>query len=164
MRTLYMKQKVFSLRGRFTIKDADEHDLYFIEGSFMKFPKSFTITDVSNETVAMITKQTFSFLPKVFVEVDGQERLTIAKEFTFFKPKYTIDATGIDVQGDWWDMDFEVTQHGQSVGSVQKKWLSWGDSYEIRVEDPEMEHLLISIVVAIDCAKTDQAAASSAAT
>ncbi|MBG0918743.1 LURP-one-related/scramblase family protein [Exiguobacterium sp. SRB7LM] len=164
MHTLYMKQKVFSLRGRFTIKDADGHDQYFIEGSFMKFPKSFEIKDTSGQTVTTITKKTFSFLPKFFVEVDGTDMMTISKEFSFFKPKYSIDAAGIDVQGDWWDMDFNVTKNGQSIGSVQKKWFSWGDSYEIRVEEPEMEHLLISIVVAIDCAKADQAAASSAAT
>ncbi|WP_214828863.1 LURP-one-related/scramblase family protein [Exiguobacterium algae] len=164
MRTLYMKQKVFSLRGRFTIKDADGHDLYFVEGSFMKFPKSFTINDVSDQTVAIITKKVFSFLPQFFVEVDGRDMLTISKEFTFFKPRYAIDAAGVDVQGDWWDMDFEVTKNGRSVGSVQKKWFTWGDSYEIRVEESEMEHLLIAIVVAIDCAKADQAAASSAAT
>lgn len=164
MRTLYMKEEVFSLRGRFTIKDADGHDLYFIEGSFMRFPKSFAIKNVNDEFIATVTKQMFSFLPKFFVEVEGRRLLTISKEFTFFKPKYTIAGTGIDVQGDWWDMDFEVTKDGQSIGSVEKKWFSWGDSYVIQVAEPEWEYLLISIVVAIDCAKADQAAASSAAT
>ncbi|MDL5376828.1 LURP-one-related/scramblase family protein [Exiguobacterium mexicanum] len=164
MNTLYMKQKVFSLRGRFTIKDADENDRYFVEGSFMKLPKSFTISDKEGHEITTITKKTFSFLPKFYVDVEGQETVTISKEFTLFKPRYTIDAAGIDVQGNWWDMDFQVMQNGQVIGSVQKKWLSWGDSYEIQVMDETMEYMLISIVVAIDCAKSDQAAGASAAT
>ncbi|TCI33515.1 MULTISPECIES: LURP-one-related/scramblase family protein [unclassified Exiguobacterium] len=162
MNTLYMKQKVFSLRGRFTIKDADENDMYFVEGSFMKLPKSFTISDKDGREITTITKKTFSFLPKFYVDVEGEETMTISKEFTFFKPRYTIDAAGIEIDGDWWDMDFEVTQNGQVIGSVQKKWLSWGDTYEIQVIDETMEDMLISIVVAIDCVKSDQAAASAA--
>ncbi|EPE62270.1 hypothetical protein L479_01321 [Exiguobacterium sp. S17] len=162
MNTLYMKQKVFSLRGRFTIKDADENDMYFVEGSFMKLPKSFTISDKDGREITTITKKTFSFLPKFYVDVEGEETMTISKEFTFFKPRYTIDAAGIEIDGDWWDMDFEVTQNGQVIGSVQKKWLSWGDTYEIQVIDEAVEHMLISIVVAIDCVKSDQAAASAA--
>lgn len=164
MNTLYMKQKMFSLRGRFTIKDASENDVYFVEGSFMKIPKSFTISDKDGRVITTITKQTFSFLPKFYVDVEGEETVTISKEFTFFKPRYTIDAAGIEVDGDWWDMDFDVKQDGQVIGSVQKKWLTWGDSYEIQVNDETMEHMLISIVVAIDCAKADQAAGASAAT
>lgn len=164
MNTLYMKQKVFSLRGRFSIKDADENDLYFVEGSFMKLPKSFTISDKNGYEITTITKKTFSFLPTFYVDVEGEETLTISKEFTFFKPRYTIDAAGIEVDGNWWDMNFEVRQNGHVIGSVQKKWITWGDTYEIRVVDDTMEHLLISIVVAIDCVKADQAASSSAAT
>lgn len=48
------------------------------------------------------------------------------------------------------------------IGSVHKKWLSWGDSYEIQVNDEAYEKILIAIVVAIDCVKADQAAAANA--
>ncbi len=71
MNTLYMKQKVFSLRGRFSIKDADENNLYFVEGSFMKLPKSFTISDKNGYEITTITKKTFSFLPTFYVRCRG---------------------------------------------------------------------------------------------
>ncbi|WP_422124634.1 LURP-one-related/scramblase family protein [Planococcus sp. X10-3] len=162
MRQLYMKQKVFSLSGKFTVKDEQQQDVYFIEGSFLQIPKTFTIMDPSRKEVALITKKTFSFLPKFFVEVDGREELTIKKEFSFFKARYTIDSAGVDVQGNWWDMDFEVLQHGKVVGSVSKQWLTWGDTYEMQILDEDMEHLIIALVVAIDCVKADQAAAAAA--
>ncbi|EFD2729025.1 hypothetical protein CQP62_005034, partial [Escherichia coli] len=105
MKQLYMKQKVFSLSGRFTVKDQQENDVYVVEGSFMKVPKTFTILNTERDVIAVITKKMFSFLPKFLVEVGGQEVLTIKKEFTFFKAKYSIDAAGIEVQGNWWDMN-----------------------------------------------------------
>jgi uncharacterized protein YxjI len=161
MKQLYIKQKVFSLSGKFTVKDQQENDVYYVEGSFMQVPKTFSIRNKAREEVALITKKMFSFLPKFFVEVNGREVLTIKKEFSFFKARYTIDAAGIEVQGNWWDMNFQVYQHGKVVGKVSKEWFSWGDSYKVQVLEEEMETLIITLVVAIDCVKADQAAAAS---
>ncbi|MBU9674248.1 LURP-one-related family protein [Planococcus sp. CP5-4] len=160
MKQLYIKQKVFSLSEKFTVKDEQEQDRYFVEGSFLKIPKTFSILDAENQEIGVITKKTFSFLPTFFVEVDGQEAVTIKKEFTFLKPRYAIEAEGIDVEGDWWEMSFDILRHGQVIGSVSKQWLSWGDTYQVDILDETMEHLVISLVVAIDCVKADQAAAS----
>lgn len=159
MHTLYMKQKVFSLRGRFSIQDQQEQDVYLVEGSFMQIPKTFSISSVDGEEVAVITKKVFSLLPKFFVEVDG-ETLTIEKSFTFFKDRYTIDAADLEIDGDWWDMDFQIKRHGEVVGSVEKKWFTFGDSYEIQVFDSDVEKVLIALVVAIDCVKEDEEASS----
>lgn len=162
MKELYIKQKVFSLSGKFTVKDQQERDVYYVEGSFMQIPKTFSIMNTAREEVALITKKTFSFLPTFFVEVNGRELLTIKKEFSFFKAHYTIDAAGIEVNGNWWDMDFEVFKHGEVIGRVSKEWFTWGDSYQVQVLDEEMEAIMIALVVAIDCVKADEAAASSA--
>lgn len=161
MRQLYIKQKVFSLSEKFSVTDAEENEVYFVEGSFMQIPKRFSITDDARNEVAMITKKTFSFLPTFFVDVQGQETMTIKKDFSFFKARYTIDAAGIEVRGNWWDMDFEVYQNGTLIGAVNKKWFTWGDSYELQIADEEMAPLLVALVVAIDCAKAAQNAAAS---
>jgi uncharacterized protein YxjI len=164
MKQLYIKQKVFSLSGKFTIKDQQEKDVYYVEGSFMQVPKTFSIMNTKRDEVALVTKKVFSFLPKFFVEVNGREVLVIKKDFSFFKTRYTIDGAGIEVHGNWWDMEFQVLQHGEVVGQVSKEWFTWGDSYKVQILDEEMETIMIALVVAIDCVKADQAAASSAAT
>ncbi|GGA86857.1 LURP-one-related/scramblase family protein [Ornithinibacillus halotolerans] len=164
MKQLYIKQKVFSLSGKFTVKNQEEQDVYYVEGSFMQIPKTYTIMNRKRDEVALISKKVFSFLPKFFVEVNGQEVLTIKKEFSFFKARYTIDAAGIEVHGNWWDMEFDVLQHGEIVGKVNKEWFSWGDSYKVQILNEEMEAIVIAIVVAIDCVKADQATSSAAST
>jgi len=122
MKQLYIKQKVMSLSGKFSVTDEAGKEAYFVEGSFMQIPKRFSIMDAARQEVAMITKKTFSFLPTFFVDVHGQETMTIKKQFSFLKARYTIDAAGIEVQGNWWDMDFEVYQNKNLIGSVSKKW------------------------------------------
>jgi len=156
MKKLYIKQKVMSLSGKFSVTDEAGEEAYFVEGSFMQIPKRFSVMDVARQEVAMITKKTFSFLPTFFVDVHGQETMTIKKQFSFLKARYTIDAAGIEVQGNWWDMDFEVYQNKNLIGAVSKKWFTWGDSYELKIADEEMEPLLVALVVAIDCAKAAQ--------
>ncbi len=164
MKELYIKQKVFSLSGKFTVIDQLENDVYYVEGSFMQFPKTFSILNTTRDEVALITKKMLSFLPKFFVEVNGQEVLTIKKEFSFLKARYTIDAAGIEVQGNWWDMNFQILQQGEVIGQVNKEWFTWGDSYKVQILNEEMETIIIALVIAIDCVKADQAAASSAST
>lgn len=160
MKYLYIKQKVFSLAGKFTVKDERQNDVYFVEGSFLRIPKTFSITDAHDQEIATITKKPFSFLPTFFVEVIGQDIVTIKKQFTFIKARYTIDGAGIKVQGNLWDMNFQVLRDGEEVGSVQKKWFTWGDSYEVQINDEESEAIVIALVVAISYVKAAQAAAA----
>ncbi|WP_033827418.1 LURP-one-related/scramblase family protein [Bacillus andreraoultii] len=162
MEQLYIKQKVFSLSGKFTVKNQEGKDVYYVEGSFMQIPKSFSVKNSNSEEVARITKKVFSFLPKFFVEVNGREVLTIKKELSFFKARYSIEAAGVEVRGNWLDMDFQVLQYGEVVGQVSKEWFTWGDSYKVQILNEEMEKMIIAIVIAIDCVKADEAAASSA--
>jgi uncharacterized protein YxjI len=155
MKQLYIKQKVLSLSGKFTVKDQQEKDVYYVEGSFMQIPKTFSIMNTTRDEVARVTKKAFSLLPKFLVEVNSREVLTIKKEFSFLKALYTIDGAGMEVHGNWWDMDFEVLQHGKVVGKVSKEWFTWGDSYKVEIMDEEMESVMIALVVAIDCVKAD---------
>lgn len=60
-------------------------------------------------------------------------------------------------------MDFQVFHHGKLAGEVSKEWFTWGDSYKVQIIDEELETIIYALVVAIDCVKADQSAASLAA-
>lgn len=160
MSHLYIKQKVFSLGERFTVKDEHEEDRYFVRGSFLSIPKTFEIEDVEGRQVALITKKIFSFLPKFYVEAGGNEILTIVKEFTFFRDRYRIDSSDIEISGDWWDKNFEVFKQGKKIAHVNEKWFTWGDTYDVHVIDEAFEHIVIAIVVAIDFVKSSERSAA----
>ena len=162
MKKLYIKQKLFSLSGKFTVTDELQQEKYTVEGSFLKIPKSFTIYNTGREEVATITKQVLTWLPKFTLNVNGDDVAVIKKEFTFFKPKYTIEAASLEISGDWWDMSFEIYHQGQVVGRVNKAWMKLADTYEVEIIDDYLEPIVISLVIAIDCVRADQAAASSA--
>lgn len=160
MKKLYIKQKVFSIGEKFTVMDEQQNPRYYVEGSFMKIPKTFRIEDEQGREISKITKKTISLLPKFFVEIDGQEMIEISKHLTFLKAHYSIEAEGLSVEGNWWDMDFIVEKDGRRIADINKRWISWGDTYEVTILDETYEHLIISLVIAIDRVKEDERAAN----
>src|SRR5690606_26003748 len=106
MKILYIKQKLLSLGEKFTVKDESGKDVYFIEGSFLKIPKTFSIKNNRGEEVALITKKVFTFWPKFIVQVYGKDVITIKQQFSFIRHRYSIEGYGIEIKGDWLDMNF----------------------------------------------------------
>ena len=112
--------------------------------------------------MARIEKKTLSWLPHFSVIVDGVEIAGIDKEFSFFKPKYRIDAQGLRVEGDWVDLNFTVVRGDELVAEISQRWLSWGDSYEVIVHDDAMATIVVALVIAIDKVKADDEEAAAA--
>ncbi|GAA0632480.1 LURP-one-related family protein [Bifidobacterium pullorum] len=166
MKQLYIKQKMFTFGGeQFTVTDGAQRPVYTVEGSFLQIPKSFSIRDVNGFEVARVEKKTFSWLPHFSVFMGDAEVAAIDQEFSFFRPRYRIDAQGLAIEGDWWDMNFTVSRNGVQVAAITQRWLSWGDSYEVTIVEDALETLIVALVVAIDKVKADRdsSSASSAA-
>lgn len=161
MHKLYLNQRVFSLREKFSVLNEREQPVYQVVGSVFQIPKHFDILDLNDRVVASITKKPLSWLPKFFLEIGGQQVATIQKSLTLLKPRYELTAAGLTVTGDFWDMNFEVSRQGTVVGRVTKRWFSVGDKYEITIIDDDQELLLVGLVIAIDYVKRMAAAAAS---
>lgn len=157
---LYIKQKVFSWGDKFTIKDETGQDRYFVEGEVFSFGKKLHIYNISGQEVAFIKQEVWSWMPRFYVFCGDRHVAEIKKAFTFLLPKYTIDGLNWEINGSFMAHDYQITQNGNPIVSIRKEWMTWGDSYELNISDPQDEILALSVVLAIDCV---MAAASSAA-
>lgn len=158
---LYAKEKFFTLKDRFRFFSETDEDVFFVEGKFWSWTKKLTMTDPAGNELAFIKEEFWSWLPKYYVYINGELKATIKKHFTFLKARYSIDCKGWDINGDVWDHNYTITQGSQQIASVHKKWLTWGDSYEIDIADPKDAVLVASIVLCIDCVQERQVAAAS---
>ena len=80
---LYIKQKVFSIKDKFTIKDEEGNDKYFVEGKILSLGKKFHVYNMEKEEVAYIEQKLMNLLPKFFVYVGGEKIAEIHKKFSF---------------------------------------------------------------------------------
>ncbi|MBQ6163125.1 MAG: LURP-one-related family protein [Clostridia bacterium] len=158
---LYMKQKVFSWKDKFTIKNEYGEDCYFVEGQLISLGKKLHIYDRNENEVAFVKQKVVALMPKFFVEIGGEDVAEITKKITLFKPKYVVNGLGWDVQGDMWSHNYTITQDGTPIVSIHKQWMSWGDAFELDIADGTDEVLALAVVLAIDAVMDAQAASSS---
>lgn len=148
---LYMKQKVFSWADTFTVKDSMGEDKYFIKGEAFSWGKKLHVYDRSGREVAFVRQKLWTFMPRYMVSVNGTDVAEIVKEFTFLRPKYSILGPGWEVDGSFWEHDYEVTENGRPIVSIRKEWMTWGDTYELDIADTGNEVMALAVVLAIDC-------------
>ena len=160
MKIFRLEQELWSLGGRFTISDELGLARYQCEGSFFQIPKTFTIMDMQGDLVSQIKKEFLSFLPTFKVNLASGESFTLRKEWTLFKPRYQIENLNMIIQGDFWDMDFDLEKDGQVLARISQEWLRLTSTYNIEVYDESYADLVISLVVAIDYVKAMEANSS----
>ena len=148
---LYVKQKVFSFRDSFTVKDEEGNDRYTVVGDFFSFPKALRVYDMSETELLKIQRKLFTFLPRYQIFRNNSLAAEIAKEFSFFTPKYYLDGAPYTIEGDFLSHDYEILRDGISVAQIGKEWFSWGDSYVIDMKETEDELMMLSILIVIDC-------------
>ena len=147
---LYMKQKVFSWKDKFTIKDSNGIDKYFVEGEFLSLGKKLHIKDSNGNEVAFVKQRLLSLLPRFDVEINGTTVAQIVKKFSLFKPKYAIEGVDWIVQGDFFSHNYVIYQGEIIIAAIHKQWMAWGDTFEIDIDNEDKEVMALAVVLAID--------------
>ena len=149
---LLIEEQVFTWRDRFNVMDEAGVERYYVEGELFSWGRKLHVTDLKGREVAYVEQQLFTFLPRYAVYAGGVLIGEVVKEFSFFRPRYTVEGADWDVEGDFWDHDYTVFRGGVPVVSIQKEWFTWGDCYTLDIRDPKDEIQALALVLAIDCA------------
>lgn len=160
---LYIKQKVWSFKDRFTVKDDVERDMFYVEGELLTFAKKLRVYDHQNEEQLYIEQKLWRFLPEFDLFEDGEKVATVKKEFALFKNNYSILGPDWHIEGSVMAHDYVIKEGSRVIADINKKWLSWGDTYEINIYDEKSVTVLLGIVIVID-AVISQARANQSAT
>lgn len=145
---LYIKQKVFTLRDRFTVKDEYGSARYYVDGDVRRSGK-LHIHDINSNEVAFVRQKFMTFMPKFTVKVGSSQIAKVVIKFNFFKPKYYVDGLGWDIKGDSFSHDYEIISNGRVIASIHKQWMSWGDTFELDIDNATDEVVVLAVVLAI---------------
>ena len=160
MAKYYINQK-FSFRDRFTVKDENMDDVFFAEGQFFTFGKKIHMHTMDGDEVLYIKQNIWSFLSRYEFFVGDELISEMKQEFTFFKKKYNIITPNWQIIGDVWALNYEIREGNQVIATINKKWFSFMDAYEIDVFAEEYLELVLGVVIAIDADLQQNAAAAS---
>ena len=149
---LYFKQRFFSWFDSYDIYGEDGAVAYTVEGK-LAWGHCLHILDAAGRHIATVKERVLTFLPKFEMYVGENYIGCIEKEFTFFKPRFTIDCRGWDVEGSFLEWDYTIRSGGRTVATVSKELFHWTDTYVIDVADPADALHALMVVLAIDAEK-----------
>lgn len=148
---LYIKQKVFSWKDRFTVWDEQGRERYYAEGELFSWGKKLRLTDADGNETAYIEQEVLRWRPRFHVFIGGEEVAEIVK-YGFIHPSYAIEGPGWTAEGSFLEHYYTVTEaNDRIVAEIHKQWMTWGDCYEIDVYDDRDELLALTTVLVIDC-------------
>ena len=148
----YIKQKVFSLKDHFTIKDYSQNDVYKVKGKLMSLSNKLQLLNMDGSQVLNSKKQLFRLMPLYHIYSNHGEELAIIKKKFAFKPKFEVKVGNQQylVEGSIFAHSFSITKDKVEVATIVKKVFSFGDSYEIDILDEANKELFLFVVVIID--------------
>ena len=150
---LIFKQRFFSWFDSYDIFDERENVIFTVEGK-MSWGHCLHILKARGEHIATVKQKVLTFLPR-FELYEGEEYVgCITKEFSFFKPNFSVDCNGWFVDGDFWEWDYRIADaDGDTVASISKELFRMTDTYVIDVVNEEDALHALMVVLAIDAEK-----------
>lgn len=150
---LLFKQRFFSWFDSYDIYDESGNTVYTVKGQ-LSWRHCLKIQDAYGNEIGTVRERVLSFLPRFEIYMGSQYIGCITKEFTFFKPKFTIDFNGWYVEGDFFGWDYNVyDRSGRCVAGVSKQLFNWTDTYVIDVAEPKDALGALMLALAIDAEK-----------
>ena len=148
----YIRQKIFSIGDKFTIKDASGDDVFNVDGKIFSMGNKLKIYDMGGNEIVYIEQKLFKLLPEYSIDLNGTYAAKVKKEFTFFSNRFNIDSNmgNYEIEGDFLAHDFSIMKNSSTIAEINKKWVAWGDTYEIEINEQENYAFILALVIVID--------------
>ena len=105
---LLFKQRMFSWFDSYDIYNEAGDAVYEVKG-VLSWGHCLKIFGPDGAELGTVKEEVFSFLPRFALYVGGECVGQIKKEFTFFKPVFTLDCSGWSIEGDLWEWNYLVS-------------------------------------------------------
>lgn len=153
---LLFKQRAFSWFDSYDVYDESGDTVYTIKGQ-LAWGKCLKIFDRDGRELATVQQRVFSWLTTFDLYIGEAYAGCVRKEFSFFAPRFTIDFKGWDVQGHYFEWDYEIYDSvGDCKAVISKELFKWTDTYSIDVRDDDDALAALALVIAIDAEKAQR--------
>lgn len=150
---LLIKQRVFSWTDTYDVYDENQRPKYYVKSEFLTIGHHIHVYEKkSGREVGVIHQKILTFMPKFEIEINGRIVGIIEKRFSLFRPKYEIMCNNWYVDGDYFGWSYSVKSGQNIIMNIEKKILSWGDTYVLNYSNQQDELMGLLLVIGIDAA------------
>lgn len=147
-----IKQKLFSLRTGFNIKNEFEEDVYSIKGEVLSLGKKLRLYDFEGNELVYIEQELFNFLPVYKIYIDGEVKAKVKKKFTLFRTEFSIESNGKEytLEGDFLAHEYRILMQNKVIANISKEWFTFADTYGVEISDVESHPFILALVIVLD--------------
>jgi len=147
--SLYMEQKLFSLKPRFDVFDQEKNVVFHVEGDITSH--SFTIQQDGREVLKL--KRKIAKIMDEYVLIRNDETVAeLKKKFRIINPEVsgTVNGAELRIAGDMMGIDYDIKIGGRTVAHVDQDKAHWSDCYRISIKDEDVQDIVIALAVICD--------------
>lgn len=148
-----IKEKFWSWGNKFTITDEQNNSRFVVDGQAFSWGDKLSFQDLEGNELAFINQRLISLMPRYQILTNGTVFAEVIKEFSWFQQKFKLDVPGpndYEIDGSFWQHEFNFTRSGRKVASVSKKLWAWTDSYGVNIVDGEDDVSILCACIVID--------------
>ena len=156
--SLLFKLLFFSWLDSYDIYSESGTVVYTIQGK-LAWGHKLLVSDSAGNELGTIREEPLTFLPRFSIYLGNRKVGQIKKDFTFFRPSFHLDCMGWQVNGNFMEWDYTITdRHGMLIATISKELFHWTDTYILEIDSPENALYVLMVALAIDAAKCSQGA------
>jgi uncharacterized protein YxjI len=162
--SLFTSTKVFTLHHHIDIVDSDERPVYQAETKFLSIRDKTDITNAAGEQVAHIERKILTLHQRHYVTMADGLQFQLSNElFHLIKDITNIEGLGWQLRGNILGLNFELYDaQGGVIAVIGQKLISLHDKYCVDIYRPELEPIVVAILVTLQHMIKDREAAASA--
>ncbi len=162
--SLFTSTKVFTLHHRIEITDDNENVVYRASTKFPSIHDKTDVTDALDRPVAHIERKFFSIHQRHFITMADGKKFELSNELLhLIKDIINIQGLGWQIRGNILGLNFELYDaDGSVIAVIGQKMFSLHDKYCVDIYRPELEPIVVAILITLQHMIKDREAAASA--
>lgn len=152
---LLFKQRFFSWFDSYDIYDEQQRTVFSVKGK-LSWVHLLEIYDANDNHIATLKERVLTFLPKFEIYIGDNYIGEIVKEFTLFKPSFSLNCNGWYVEGSFFEWNYKILSSRGTIATIEKQLFNFTDTYIIDVNNKDDSLLALMVVLAIDAVKCSQ--------
>ena len=150
-----MRQKLVSIGDDSWIEDQQGRRVFKVNGKAMRIRDTLIFEDASGNELLKLQERKLRVRDTMEIEdASGRTVATVKKAMISpLRERFTVDVAqgqDMEVQGNIVDHEYRISQGGDEIAEVSKRWFRIADTYGVEVVEGHDDVLILAIAAVID--------------
>jgi uncharacterized protein YxjI len=151
-----IRERFFRLGEDSTITNEFGQPVFEVDGKVLSLHNRLIVRDMSGNELATVHRRLIAFRPTYEISREGHQFAQVRKRLLSpFVDRFTVDIPGpndLEITGSLFEHEYTITQNGQVIATVSKRWFSLRDTYAVEIAPGQDDVLILTSVLALDLA------------